>query len=108
MELRCKKITDTGFGAIRLGLNCSDVNLEAGIPKPSPDSGEMRFEETMTFRKIDEKSLFIRKSQNGKSNFPDTRVAYCPPKEQRAYLESKATEAKRKATTNTQPEKAKW
>ena len=103
-----KKIT-TGFGAIRLDLNCSDVNLEAGIPKPSPDSGEMRFEETMTFRKVYEKSLFIRKSQDGKSNFSETRVAYCPPKAQRAYLESKAAEAKRKAaTTNTQPEGAKW
>jgi hypothetical protein len=102
-----KKITDTGFGAIRLGLNCSDVNLEAGIPKPSPDSGEMRFEETMTFRKIDEKSLFIRKSQNGKSNFPETRVAYCPPKAQRAYLESKA-KINANAAQRTAAERTAW
>ena len=109
MELRCKKIADSGSGAIQLDLNCSDVNLEAGVPKPGPNSGEIRFVETMTFRKVDEKSLFIRKSQNEKSNFPETRVAYCPPKVQRGYLKSKAAEAKRKAATpNTDPERARW
>ena len=84
-----KRLTDTGPNAVRLDLSCSDENLEASIPKPSADSGEMQFKETMTFRKIDEKSLFIRKSQSGKINFPESRVAYCPPRAQQAYTESK-------------------
>ena len=84
-----KKLTDIGPNAIRLDLTCSDENLEAVIPKPDPNSEELQFKETMTFRKIDDKLLFIRKSQNGKTDFPESRVAYCPPKAQRAYIASK-------------------
>jgi hypothetical protein len=91
-EWNCEvtQLTDTGPAAIRLNMSCSDVNLESAISKPDPNSKEMRFEETMTFRKADGKILFIRKSQNGKINFPETRVAYCPPKAQQAYLQLKA------------------
>lgn len=101
------KITDTGPGAIRLELSCSDVNLSAEIPNRPADPAEPLFKETMTFRNVDEKSLLIRKSQNGKSNFPETRVAYCPLKAQRAYLESKAKEKAKAATKSSAPEPAK-
>lgn len=86
------KLTDTGPGAIRLDLSCIDENLQAEIPNHGPDPGEPQFKETMTFRKVDETSLLMRKSQNGKTNFPETRDSYCPPKDQRAYRESKANE----------------
>lgn len=86
------KLTDTGPDAIRLDLSCSDENLSADLPDHPADPAEPKFKETMTFRKVDEKSLFIRKSQNGKINFPESKVAYCPPNAQRAYRETKANE----------------
>src|ERR1700730_5584280 len=85
------KLTDTGPGAIRLDLSCSDINLSADLPNHGLDPAEPLFQEIMTFRKIDEKSLFVRKSQNGKFDSPESRVAFCPPKAQRAYIESKKT-----------------
>ena len=102
-----KKLTDTGPNAVRFDLSCSDENLEAAIPNPNPDSDEMKFAETMTFRKIDEKSVFIRKSQNGKINFPESKVGYCPPKAQRAYLEDKA-KSKADAEQKDAAQKAAW
>ena len=83
------KIMDDRPGAIRLDLNCSDVNLEAQIPKPNPGSEEIRFEEFMTLRKSSDNSLLMRKTENGKYKWLEFRAEYCPAKAQRAYIESK-------------------
>lgn len=87
-----KGITDIGPKAIRLDMSCTDDNLEPENPDHRKDPAEPIFRETMTFRKIDDKSVYIRKSQNGKTNFPETKAGYCPPSAQRAYRESKTKE----------------
>jgi hypothetical protein len=98
-EWSCKitKLTDTGPGAIRLNMTCSDYNL--GLSINDPDPYEREFKEIMLLRKIDEKSMFVRKTLNGKFK-GDWRAAYCPEETQRMYIELRAAnkaEAEQKA-----------
>ena len=91
-----RKITDTAPGAIRIDMTCSDYNLAESIHTPE----DKQFREIMLLRKIDEQTMFVRTTSNGKFNSRGGRVAYCPEEQQRAHIEaaeqSKA-EAARKA-----------
>jgi len=98
-EWSCKitKLTETAPGAIRLDMTCYDYNLAEFIKDPNP---EKEFREIMLLRKIDGKSVFVRKTQNGKFKGPDWRASYCPEEAQRMHTEAEATnkaEAERKA-----------
>lgn len=101
-EWGCKitKLTDTAPGVIRLEMTCNDYNLAEYINDKDPNPYERKFKEIMLLRKIDEKSMFVRKTQNGKFKDPDWRASYCPEDAQRMYTESKArdkAEAEQKA-----------
>jgi hypothetical protein len=99
-EWGCKitNLTDQAPGAIRLDMTCSDYNLAEFIKDPNPE--ERKFKEIILLRKIDEKSMFVRKTVNGKFKDPDWRAAFCPEDGQRRYTEAKArdkAEAEQKA-----------
>ena len=104
------KLAETNTSTIRLDLSCSDVNLAAEISSRGSDPTEPRFNETMTFRRIDAKSMFVRKTQNGKFRSPEWRVVYCPQRAQRAYIESKGRDEAeaRQRTTEEQARPAAW
>jgi hypothetical protein len=77
------KITDMTPGAVRLDMSCNDYNLGLDIKDPNPY--ERKFKEIMLLSKIDAKTLFVRKTSNGK--FRDTRwqASYCPDEQQRIH-----------------------
>lgn len=89
-EEGCKitKLTDTAPGAIKLDLACTDIERE----KP--------YKEIILLKRIDDKTIFLRETQNGKFKRPGGQMSYCPEEAQRSYTESKArdrAEAERKA-----------
>jgi hypothetical protein len=100
-EWSCKvtRLTDTAPGAIRLDMTCNDYNLALFINDHDPNAYERKFKEVMLLRKIDGKSMFVRKTQNGKFKDPDWQADYCSEEDQRAYTEATArnkAEAERK------------
>ena len=89
-------LVDTAPGAIRLSMICDNYNLAGRLKLPE----NTRFKETMLLRKIDDKTIFIHRTTNGKFSGPGGRVAYCPEEVQRADREAKESakaEAARKA-----------
>jgi hypothetical protein len=82
------KLTDTAPGAIRLDMTCSDYNLAIHLKLPE----DRNFKEAMYLRKIDEQSMLLRKSINGKLTDPAWHAAYCPEAIQRSYREQIAKE----------------
>jgi hypothetical protein len=101
-EWSCKitKLTETAQGAIRLNMTCYDYNLALFINSRDPNAYERKFKEIMLLRKIDGKSMFVRKTVNGKFKNPDWRASYCPEDAQRMYIEAVASnkaEAEQKA-----------
>jgi hypothetical protein len=101
-EWSCKvtRLTDTAPGAIRLDMVCYDYNLAESINSKDPDPEERTFKEIMLLRKIDGKSMFVRRTVNGKFKDPDWRASYCPDEAQRMYIEAVASnkaEAEQKA-----------
>jgi hypothetical protein len=95
---RVTKLTDTSPDAIRLGMTCDDYNLAENLyPK---DSEHRVFKEIMLLRRLDARSVYARKTTNGKFSDPEWRAAYCPDNVQRAHLETEARdkeEARQKA-----------
>lgn len=85
-----KKLTDTAPGAIKLDMTCNDYNLALFINDHDPNAYERQFKETMLLRKIDGKSVFMRKTVNGKFKDPDWRASYCPEEAQRMNAEATA------------------
>jgi hypothetical protein len=79
------KIADTAPGAIRVDMTCNDYNLAEYINAKDPNPYERKFKEIMLLRKIDGKSMFVRKTVNGKFKDPDWRAAYCPDEQQRIH-----------------------
>jgi hypothetical protein len=101
-EWSCKvtRLTDTAPGDIRLDMVCHDYNLAEFLDTKDPNPEERKFKEIMLLRKIDEKSMFVRKTVNGKFKDPDWRASYCPEDAQRMYIEAVArgkAEAEQKA-----------
>ena len=99
-EWGCKvtRLTDTAPGAVRLDMTCSDYNLAESLKLPE----DKDFKEVMYLRKIDDKSMLVRKSINGKLKDPAWRAAYCPETMQRSHREQIAKEREEAAV------KAEW
>jgi hypothetical protein len=79
-EEGCKiaKLSDTAPGSIRLDVVCTSADREG-----------RRYKEIVLLKKIDEKTIFIRETQDGKFRRPGGRMAYCPDEMQRSYSDSK-------------------
>jgi hypothetical protein len=77
------EITDTAPGAVRLDMSCNYYNLGLYIKDPNPY--ERKFREIMLLSKIDAKTLFVRKTSNGKFRDPRWRASYCPDEQQRIH-----------------------
>jgi hypothetical protein len=101
-EWDCKvtKRTDTAPDAIKLNMTCSDYNLAATLFPRDLKSEEKLFKEVLVLKKINKKSMFVRKTLNGKFTGAGWQGDYCPETWQRSYIESRArvkTEAEQKA-----------
>jgi hypothetical protein len=97
---KIKKLTETAPDAIRLDMTCHDYNLALFINDHDPNAYERKFREIILLRKIDGKSMFVRKTLNGKFKDPDWRASYCPEEAQRMHTEAMArdkAEAEQKA-----------
>jgi hypothetical protein len=79
-EEGCKisRLSDPVPGSIKLDVVCESADRE-GRP----------YKEIILLKKIDEKTIFIRETQDGKFKRPGGRMAYCPDELQRLYSESK-------------------
>jgi hypothetical protein len=77
------RITDKAPSTIKLDMSCDDYNLGEYIKDPNPY--ERKFKEVMLLGKIDEKTLFVRKTSNGKFTYPRWRASYCPDEQQRIH-----------------------
>jgi hypothetical protein len=84
------KLTDTAPGAIKLDMTCNDYNLAENINERDPNPYGRKFKEIMLLKKIDEKTIFVRKTLNGKFKDPRWHAAYCSEEMQRSYSEAKA------------------
>ncbi|WFU83772.1 hypothetical protein QA645_13805 [Bradyrhizobium sp. CIAT3101] len=78
-EEGCKiaKLSDTAPGSIRLDVVCRSADREG-----------QRYKEIILLKKIDEKTIFIRETQDGKFKRPGARMTYCPDELQRQYREN--------------------
>jgi hypothetical protein len=79
------KLTDAGSSAIKLNMTCNDYNLAGTLKLPE----DTRFKETMLLRKIDERTVFVRQTTNGKFGGPGGSVAYCSEDAQRLHVEAR-------------------
>ncbi len=80
-------------------MTCHDYNLALSINSRDPNAYERKFKEVMLLRKINGKSMSVRKTQNGKFKDPDWQADYCSEEDQRVYTEAMAkntAEAERK------------
>jgi hypothetical protein len=96
------KLSDTAPGVIRLEMSCDDYNLGLAINDPNPY--DRKFKEIMLLKKLDEMTIFVRKTSNGKFAYPRWRASYCPEEAQRMYIEAKArnkAEAEQKSRRGT-------
>ena len=101
-EWNCKitKLSDTAPGAIRLDMTCDDYNLAEFLDPKDPNADERIFKEVMLLKKIDDNTIVVRRTRNGKFTDPNWRASYCPEEAQRMYTEAKAkdkAEAEQKA-----------
>jgi hypothetical protein len=80
------KITYTAPGTIKLNMTCHDINMPASA---GPDSSERLFKEVMLLKRINEKSMSVSKTINGKFKGPAWQVAFCPAGVQQAYAAAK-------------------
>jgi hypothetical protein len=87
-ERNCKivKLTDTAPGAIRLSLICDDYNLALSIGDPDPY--ERKFKEILLLKRIDNNTMSVRKTLDGKFTGPAWQASYCPEEKQRWYREA--------------------
>ena len=98
-EWGCKvnKLTETGPDAIRLDMTCSDYNLAEGLKKPE----DTKFKEVVLLKKIDDNSMRVRKTVDGKFTDPEWKAAYCSREAQQMYrdagVKSEADTEQRKA-----------
>jgi hypothetical protein len=79
------KMVNTASGAIQLNMTCNDLNLAAHI-KASDDK---EFKEVMLLKRINEQSISVRKTLNGKFEGPNWQADYCPEDIQRMHIEEK-------------------
>ncbi|WP_298243771.1 hypothetical protein [uncultured Bradyrhizobium sp.] len=95
-----KKITDLGPGSLKVEMVCDDYNLAQNLNPRDPNWASRQFNEVMFVKRIDDATISVQKSLNGKFKDPPWRAAYCPLKTQRALAEATLrakVEAKQKA-----------
>jgi hypothetical protein len=87
-EWGCKvrKLTDTGPDAIRINMTCGDLNLAENL---KPPEGK-KFSEVILLKKIDDKSMLVRKTLDGKFKDPEWKAVYCPKESQQMYRDATA------------------
>ena len=83
---RVRKLTDTAPGAISIDMTCSDYNLAEDLKKPE----ETEFKEIMLLKKIDDKSMLVRKTADGKFKDPEWKAVYCSKEAQQMFRDSTA------------------
>lgn len=97
---KVKRIVDLAPGSLKVGMICSDYNLAQNLNPRDPNWETRQFNEVMFVKRIDDATISVQKSLNGKFKDPPWRAAYCPLKTQRALAEAKLrakVEAKQKA-----------
>ncbi len=97
---KVKTITDLSSGSVQLDMICYDYNLAQNLNPRDPNWENRQFKEIMFVKRIDDATISVQKSLNGKFKDPPWRAAYCPLKTQRALAEATLrakVEAKQKA-----------
>ena len=95
-----KRIIDLGPGSLKFEMICDDYNLAQNLNPRDPNWETRQFNEVMFVKRIDDATISVQKSLNGKFKDPPWRAAYCPLKTQRALAEATLrakVEAKQKA-----------
>lgn len=95
-----KRIIDLGSGSLKFEMICDDYNLAQNLNPRDPNWANRQFNEVMFVKRIDDTTISVQKSLNGKVKDPPWRAAYCPLKTQRAIAEATRwakVEAERKA-----------
>jgi len=78
------KITDTGHSSIRLDMACNDLNLAQSLFPHDEHAEEHVFKEIMLIRKINDGTISVRMTSNGKfSGKTGWQVSYCSVDQQR-------------------------
>lgn len=85
-----KRLTDAARVGIRLDMNCYDLNLAESLKRPDKSPEDRTFNEVMILRPIDDQSVSVRKTLNGKFKDPAGQVDYCPAEAQHAHAEADA------------------
>jgi hypothetical protein len=88
-EWSCKinRLTDTAPSAIKLDITCDDYNLALSIDERDPNAYERQFKEVMLLKRIDEKSISVRKTLNGQFKGPSWQADYCSEDVQRTRID---------------------
>ncbi|WP_257196419.1 MULTISPECIES: hypothetical protein [unclassified Bradyrhizobium] len=97
---KVKTITDLSPGSVQLDMICNDYNLAQNLNPRDPNWENRQFKEIMFVKRLDEATISVQKSLNGRFKDPPWREAYCPLKTQRALAEATLaakSEAKQKA-----------
>ncbi len=98
---RVRKLTDIAASAIRIDITCSDYNLAEDLKK----SEDTEFKEVMVLKKVDDKSMLVRKTVDGKFKDPEWKAVYCPKVAQQMYrdttAENRAKSEQEKAAAKT-------
>jgi uncharacterized protein with FMN-binding domain len=100
------RLTDTASGTLRIDMTCNDYNLADDLDPKDPAPENRKFKEVMYLKKVDDKSMIVRKSSNGKLD-GSWRADYCPADEQRIYIEAMAHSAREKAERKAAEEQNK-
>ncbi|WP_431204366.1 hypothetical protein ACQ86E_04395 [Bradyrhizobium betae] len=95
-----RKITTPSPGSMKLDMICDDYNLAQNVNPRGSDWETRRFKEFMFIKRIDDATVSVQKSLNGKLKGPPLRVAYCPLEAQQALAEP---ELRAKAEANAHP-----
>ena len=83
------RLSETAADAIKLDMTCHDLNLAESLRRPDRDPEYRRFKEVMLLKRINDKTLSVRKTLNGTFKGPSWQADYCPDDAQRMYDENK-------------------
>ena len=88
-EWNCKvdKISDMDSGAIKLNMTCYDLNMPTSAR--DPDAGERPFKEIMLLKRINHKSMSVRKTIAGQFKGRSWQADYCPEDVQQMRINEK-------------------
>lgn len=97
---KVKKLVDLAPDSLKVEMTCSDYNLAQNLNPRDPNWENRQFNEVMLIKRLNETTISVQKSLNGKLKSPPWREAYCPLETQRALAEAELrakVEAKQKA-----------